>query len=99
MSSMFEVGKTYILHQANSSAHFRAKVVKRTKCRVTFELSDRGSAWCETANVTLSVKKDSNVWGEGGKLEEVCGTATSDLNKLRKHKLFSLSDMEAVQQM
>lgn len=99
-TKQFETGKTYILHEVRGSARFRAKVIRRTKCKVTFELSDTGVSWCETKTVTLTVRKDSNVWyDEDTKLEEVCGTATCDTNRLRKRTLFSLSAMEATVQM
>lgn len=34
-TKQFETGKTYILHEVRGSARFRAKVIRRTKCKVT----------------------------------------------------------------
>lgn len=107
MSNEFEIGRTYILHDRDSSAHFRAKVTKRTKCTVTFELSEAAQPWCRTKSVTLRTAKDSNLYdADGNKLEEVRGTAKGDevfrgirYSPVTRRRLYSLADMEAMRQM
>lgn len=91
-----EVGKTYVLFDSDSSAHFRGLVVKRTACTVTFALSDVGRGWCERERVTLRVKKSGNLCNcDGNRLEELSGTATSERNELRRCRLYTTSDHEA----
>lgn len=94
MTKQFETGKTYIIYDERSSAHFRAIVIKRTKCRVTFELSDTGSNWCKTASVTLSVKNANMVDADGNAIEMVAGKAKADHCAKVTRDLFALTDSE-----
>lgn len=95
MTKQFETGKTYIVYDERSSAHFRAIVTKRTACRVTFELSDMGREWCRTSTVTLSVKKGANmVDADGNSLEMVSGKSKADNNAKFTRELFALTDSE-----
>lgn len=90
----FETGKTYILFENNSSAHFPATVTKRTKCRVTFELSGMGREWCKTSSVTLSVKRANRVDADGNAIEMVGGKSKADSNPKFTRELFALTDSE-----
>lgn len=94
MTKQFETGKTYIIYDKRSSAHFRAIVTKRTKCRVTFELSDTGRNWCKTSTVTLSVKSANMVDADGNGLEMVAGKSKADRNAKFTRDLFALTDSE-----
>ena len=95
MTKQFETGKTYIIFDERSSAHFTATVTKRTKCRVTFELSDTGRNWCKTSSVTLTVKANANmVDADGNGLEMVAGKSKADRNAKFTRGLFALTDSE-----
>ena len=95
MTKKFETGKTYTIYAKSSTARFTGTVIKRTACRVTFELSDMGREWCKTSNVTLSVKKDANmVDADGNGLEMVAGKSKADRNAKFTRDLFALTDSE-----
>lgn len=88
----FSVGRTYILYDQNSTAHFRALVTKRTRCTVTFWLSDVGAQWCHTRTVTLRVVHDERkLFNEDAELEEVRGTSKGT----PKRALYSNTDLMA----
>ena len=39
----FETGKTYTFHQGNGGAHYRGKVLRRTKRTIVVEFSTKGT--------------------------------------------------------
>ena len=90
----FETGKTYTILDNRSSAQFAATVTKRTKCRVTFELSDMGREWCRTASVTLGVKVTNMVDADGNAIEMVAGRSKADSNAKFTRDLYALTDSE-----
>lgn len=90
----FKVGRTYILHDCDSSAHFRALVTKRTRCTVTFWLSDTGFRWCKTRTVTLRVvRSEQKLFGANDmQLEEVRGTSKGRFRRT----LYSNAELGAI---
>lgn len=86
----FETGKTYTIFDKNCGARFGGTVTKRTRCTVTFELSDVGRTWCQTNVVTLRAK-DTDVFdsSDGQMCEDARGRSKSSRNAAFNRNLFT----------